>query len=1101
MSKERSQRQPPLAALDEKSQSEPRLEPSASALVEHGDSRRPSVSVNEGDLGSLPPVGEHPRKSLGSLDFGDSGPEKSDPLSAAPVPGDNVDIAKEFLEGIWGGSEESPPKSPLTLASLPEVSNEDIRLKPLESLSGVEEEEDEARLPLSSEPRRGLSEDQVRSPKKDKGDSVSPSTGVYTTETRTETVTGSTSETGETEEETDQNPPTPPPTQASVQRPESRPSSGGSDSRPSDTEGSSTDRTSESESTESLELGKEDMEAPLLPKKESDRKGAEVPKVGAASLGTKEIKQSESHAPPLSSSSTAKSSTTKTSSGAQIQPSAFSDTQTKRPFQKAAVEKKAIGEPGSKVAGNDPAQYARTNNEAHRDAETKKRKIPCILLVLNIIVAMVLILLYHLLLIRELERRAKEERPEAFIPATESVDDHVCRSVQCSAAGTHLFYVLNTSANPCRSIYDYVCKSWIHLPPTSYRKVVLGAERLFVDSKYAEMDNALRMPDMLSHPSIAVRKASCLYRDCLREAEKSRGGAEHIRALLESYDMGAWPFMANIFFEPYKSLGKFIGDTGVGALVAVKMAPDPSNPKARMIALDCSTFAVPFGVLLSSSEHTDTTLRGYKTYISETISALHPDQDDIDLIAGDVIKFEINLAHQRNRSCQRKKYKSVTLATLTEKAGIKWKDFLAHIFGNAYLVHSLETRVLVRSLEYIQFLSEVLLKNEKSLHRAMNYIGWRVTHHFMRQAGMSYRNLTNTFMESFIKAEPMPKWRSCLADVNDVMPLAIGSVFVDHGLWRDNQFKASRIAVSLLEVLAVMFERWPEDGTRSTFSDLRNDMDFLISYPSWIKHAPTLDAYYDGVKSGGDYFDRYVSASRVHYQNYLLSSNATQRHRPLAEFIFPSRIVDLKLLSGTARENVFYDSRDNTLILPAGALQPPYYDSNSPLGLVFGGLGTLVARDLVNELFHTSEGVLKEDQSKNVFNRKSQCLLDGMKKGLASNASLDSSSVITDVFTLRVAFEGYHIFMGTEEDNTLQGVAELTPDQLFFISAVRTLCTSIRERHFAQVVLLKKSVTEMKLIDTAVMQMREFDDTFHCEKKDSGTLKQNLFNKCVYTSS
>ncbi|KAM7294368.1 neprilysin-1-like [Ixodes scapularis] len=831
MSKERSQRQPPLAALDEKSQSEPRPEPSASALVEHGDSRRPSVSVNEGDLGSMPPVGEHPRKSLGSLDFGDSGPEKSDPLTAAPVSGDNVDIAKEFLEGIWGGSEESPPKSPLTLASLPEVSNEDIRLKPLESLSGVEEEEGEAYLPLSSEPQRDPSENQVSSPKKDKEDSVSSSTGEYTTETRTETATGSTSATGETEEETHQTPPTPPPTQASVQRPESRPSSGGSDLRSSDTEGLSTDRTSESESTESLELGKEDMEAPLLPKKESDRKAAEVPKVVASSLGTKEIMALKSHAPPLSSSSTAKSSTTKTSSGAQIQPSAFSDAQTKRQLQKAAAVKKATGEPGSKVAGNDPAQCARNNNEAHRDAETEKRTIPCILLVLNIIVAIVLILLYHLLLIRELERRAKEERPEAFIPSTESVDNHVCRSVQCSAAGTHLFYVLNTSANPCRSIYDYVCKSWIHLPPTSYRKVVLGAERLFVDT------------------------------------------------------------------------------------------------------------------------------------------------------------------------------------------------------------------------------------------------------------------------------EPMPRWRSCLADVNDVMPLAIGSVFVDHGLWRDNQFKASRIVVSLLEVLAIMFERWPEDGTRSTFSGLRNDMDFLISYPFWIKHAPTLDAYYDGVKSGGDYFDRYVSASRVHYQNYLLSTNVTQRHRPLAEFIFPSRIVDLKLLSGPARENVFYDSRDNTLILPAGALQPPYYDISSPLGLVFGGLGTLIARDLVDELFHTPEGVLKEDQSKNVFSRKSQCLLDEMMKGMASNASLDSSSVITDVFTLRVAFEGYHIFMGTEEDNTLQGVAELTPDQLFFISAVRTLCTNIRERHFAQVVLLKKSVTEMKLIDTAVMQMREFDDTFHCEKKDSATLKQNLFNKCVYTSS
>ncbi|CAN7938233.1 unnamed protein product, partial [Ixodes hexagonus] len=1099
--------------LDEKSQSEPRLEPSASALssqeqkgpeaeptfvVEYGDSRRRSLSVNEGELGSIPPIGERTRKSLGSVDFGDPGPEKSEPLSAAPVSGDKVDIAKEFLEGIWGGSEESPSKTPIPLASLPEESREAIELKPLESISGADEE---SPLHSPSEPEQKQPREDTSPSKNEEEESASSSEEGSTSDSLTDGTSGTTTLTGETEEESDVSPGPPPPTQVSVKKSPSKATEKGPESGSASTEGSSTGSTSDSESTESSETGKEDQEAPLLPKD-----GAEAPKIGAPIPRTGEIKQAEQPAlsqskdlteKPLSSSSTAKSSITKTSSGMSGPPLSPLGAQASSQAKMAHSEKTPSG--STSRGGNNPAYYAWANNEAHREAETRRRRIPCILLVLNIIVAFIIVLLYHVLLIRQLERRTKGST-EALLPSVEPSDDHVCRNVQCSAAGTQLFYVLNTSADPCKSIYDYVCESWMHLPPSSYRKVVLGAERLFVDSKYAEMDNALKMPEILSSPSIAVRKAALLYRDCLREAEKPSGGEENLRKLFESYDMGAWPFGETRFLEPYTSLAMFVRDTGVGALVSVKMVSDPSDPKTRTIALDCSTFVVPIGVLLSFAEHNATTLQGYKKYIAETISALHPRQGNVNHIAANIVEFEINLAHRCNRGCRKKKYKALTLGALTKEAGMGWEDFLAYVFTDGRFSRRSDTKILVRSLAYLKILSEAVLKNKAALRRAMNYIGWRIMHHFMRQAGMTYRSLTSTFMEKFIKAEPLPRWRSCLSEVNDVMPLAIGSVFVDHGLWRDNQFKASRIVASLLEVMAAMFQRWPEDGTRSAFSDLKNKMDFIISYPHWIKHPPTLDAYYDGVKADGDYFDRYVSASRVHYQNYLSSVNVTQQHRRLAEYIFPSRIVDLQLRSGPARENLFYDARDNTMILPAGALQPPYYDGGSPLGLVFGGLGTLVSRDLVNELFHTPEGILKEDQSKDVFKKKSQCLLDGMKKGLGSNASLDCSSVITDVFTVRVAFEAYHTFIQGDDDMTLQGVAQMTPDQLFFISAVRTLCTSIRERHFAQVVLLGKSVTEMQLIDSAVMQMREFEDAFECVKKDATTLRENLFNKCVYTS-
>ncbi|KAH8024236.1 hypothetical protein HPB51_022339 [Rhipicephalus microplus] len=97
MSSEKHREKPALLMpLDDKSQSEPRLEPLPTSLgstsplssqtehksreppeqplVEYGDIRRPSISVNEGELGSQPPFGEHRRKSIGSVDYGDPGP-------------------------------------------------------------------------------------------------------------------------------------------------------------------------------------------------------------------------------------------------------------------------------------------------------------------------------------------------------------------------------------------------------------------------------------------------------------------------------------------------------------------------------------------------------------------------------------------------------------------------------------------------------------------------------------------------------------------------------------------------------------------------------------------------------------------------------------------------------------------------------------------------------------------------------------------------------------------------------------------------------------------------------------------------------------------
>lgn len=749
--------------------------------------------------------------------------------------------------------------------------------------------------------------------------------------------------------------------------------------------------------------------------------------------------------------------------------------------------------------------YAGMNNEVHRDAETKNRRIPCCLLVANIVIALILVLISHALIIYALGKQA-EETTTAPPPEVIS-NDHVCRDVQCSSAGTHLFYVLNNSENPCHSIYNYVCKSWIHEGPSAYRKIVLGAERIFVDSKYIEMKDALLAYQTRPTESSAVKKATELYRMCLEEPVRNPRDTKLIETVLQKYELKNWPFSQGSFFStkhPYTSLGKFIADTGVGAIVAVKALPDPVNFELRVYGIDCSSFVVPMGTLLSFAEHKDYTLFGYKMYIRDVITALSPGKKDIESLANTIMAFEINLAARCNKGCRKKKYKRMSLRELraeVKSTGDVWLDFVKTVSGDNSFKVTEDMIVLVRSTNYLRIISKLFEQPETRL-RVMNYIGWRVVHHFMRHAGVYFRNMTESFFSARIKEERLPYDRNCLRDVNDVMPYAVGRVFADNVLSRDDFDKAVKMVAAILDGFQVVLKefKWASLDVQSIFAR----MNYIVSYPEWIKNYQRLDDYYESVKKTGMYFERYLSASRNRYQRYLTIPNMSSpnpmqmsyHYRRMAEFIFPSRIVDLERRVGPPRENTFYDARDNALIVPAGVMQPPYYDARSPASLTFGGLGTMIARDFINEMFHTNEGILRDDKKKNAFKERRQCLLNSIKEGLDPSTNPDCTSVISDVFSVRVAYEAYQIYLDGSEDDTLQGVAHMTPDQLFFISAVRTLCTNVREQHFAQLVLLRKPVMETDLIDPAVMGMREFEDAFAC--KGNVTTSENTFNKCFY---
>ncbi|CAN7983200.1 unnamed protein product [Ixodes hexagonus] len=221
----------------------------------------------------------------------------------------------------------------------------------------------------------------------------------------------------------------------------------------------------------------------------------------------------------------------------------------------------------------------------------------------------------------------------------------------------------------------------------------------------------------------------------------------------------------------------------------------------------------------------------------------------------------------------------------------------------------------------------------------------------------------------------------------------------------------------------------------------------------------------------------------------------------MAHFIFPTRTVELHQRSGLLRETLFYDIRENTFAIPSGVFSAPYYSPDLTWAMNYGGLGMLVARDVIREFFHAVDAHWMTDTDRQVYKNGSQCVLRSIGErghNTPDEALMHCSGLVRSLLALRLAYNAYHIHLGVQDGATLPVLEDMSPDQVFFLAAFRTLCTQIREQHYVPVVQLGLTVTEIDYLNGLMRGMNEFTDAFGCEKLRD---MPNLFQQCLTPSS
>ncbi|XP_037517984.2 LOW QUALITY PROTEIN: neprilysin [Rhipicephalus sanguineus] len=682
---------------------------------------------------------------------------------------------------------------------------------------------------------------------------------------------------------------------------------------------------------------------------------------------------------------------------------------------------------------------------------------------------------------------------------------HVCRTIRCGIGGTTLFYAINHNVEPCDSMFQYVCERWIHEPSEKYRKVVLGADKHVTDDMYSEMRRLVESYYPYAQSGYALGKLAMLFKGCEDFRERDRNGVGPLNKLRQKYALSDWPYEGRFSGKPEELMAEYIRDTGSGVFVSVRMIPDPDDPQLharKLIALECSTFVLPTDMLLTYRTTQKEVIKAYKVYISSIVEDF--EHGPSEKMVSNIFAFEVNLAHRCDVQCRRKRLKKIKVSEIgqyTDKdSGINWVKVLKTIMTGVTYEITADTMILVRSVSYFKKLG-LLFRDGTTKTRAMNYLGWRFMQKFARHTTFKYRNSYKTFQETGVGPAAYGGWMRCLVDAAEAMPLAIGRVYAELMGYEAADYRAVGMMATLQEGLRHMLTefKWVQGESKEKVFAILSKSSMTVGYPAWLMNDTTLNAYYETVPSSGPYVEAVAKAMGASHTNQLKSSaTTTEVFGKMSNFIFPSRLVELHQKSGPPRESLLYDIRSNHFVVPSGVMNPPYYVSESTWSMNFGGLGMLVAKDLVNEFFHAVDAGWMGEAEHIEFKKSADCVLTAIGKssrtGSADEAVMKCGGLVSDLLALRLSYTAYHAYADPRDETTLPGLEDKSPDQVFFVSAFRTLCTQLRERYYVPIVRGKQKVPELAYLDALMRSMNEFTDAFNCP---DGKYRQNVVRECL----
>ncbi|XP_022255642.1 neprilysin-1-like isoform X2 [Limulus polyphemus] len=698
-------------------------------------------------------------------------------------------------------------------------------------------------------------------------------------------------------------------------------------------------------------------------------------------------------------------------------------------------------------------------------------------------------------------RSISASQPTEIPPKPSAV---ICNTTGCKNTALELERAMNTNVHPCDDFYEYACGGWISSHKIPETKSRYGT----FDQLRENLSNVIvALLENTTDSKSAVGKSRNIYHACKDEAKRDELGIDPLINLLEKF--GGWPLNDSEQGEigSYtwtKHIPEIRKQLSVNIMMSFYVHANPYNTKEHIIYLDQPSFGIGQRQLMEpDNENNRKIIDAYKIYIKESLKILKKENnsEEFDSLAEEIFKFESDLAKHsvlpEDRRDPRKVNTIMKVSDISKNiTDIDWESFL-----NAYLPDSMEnitsdSEVNVRDidLKYLRGLALVIKNNTNSV--IGNYVGWRLVQVLGPLTTEEFRKIEFDFKKVTQGVQELESLELVCANlVNSLMPEAVGRLYVEEQFKAQSKQETKLMVEELHEAFKVLvrLNDWMDVKTKEDALNKADQMIDNIGYPEWIKNDDELNKYFEEIKdiSTENFFNDYIKILGV-----LSVEGLKQLDKPYDRE---------KWITGAAVVNAFYSPLANSISFPAGILQTPFFSSDRPVAMNFGGIGMVIGHEITHGFddqgsLYDGEGNIKlwwTKDTREKFDERAKCFInqynnykdDTTKLNLNGKNTLGEN--IADNGGLREAYKGYQTYVFKYGDKAknyrLPGdkFKDITPDQLFFLAFANVWCSNARPQYIENMIQYDTHSPPKYRVWGPLSNFEQFAQTFNCKEGDT----------------
>ena len=638
---------------------------------------------------------------------------------------------------------------------------------------------------------------------------------------------------------------------------------------------------------------------------------------------------------------------------------------------------------------------------------------------------------------------------------------------------------MDLHVDPCTDFYTYSCGGWMKKNPIPPDQSSWSAYGKLQDENTAQLRGILEAaaaPDPKRNAT--NQKIGDYYAACMDEKAVDAAGIRSLRPYFEEIEK----LDSRVGLAQIAADRTFSGGYRRGTLFYFHSAQDAKDSAQQIAEADQGGLGMPDRDYYFKDDAKSQELRkAYLAHVQKMLELLGDKPETAASEAQTVMRIETALAQGSMTRVERrdpqKLYHKMPVTDLQGLApSFQWNTY----FTKVGLPSLASLNVAVPDF----FKTLNLTIDKEDLTSWKTYLRWHLVHANARHLSAPFVNEDFAFYGKILSgAEQIePRWKRCTQDVDSDLGEALGQAYVEKYFSPEAK---QQVVKMVNEIEAAMGQDidglpWMSADTKRKALEKLHAVANKVGYPDKWRDYSKLEIV------RGDEMGNMLRARQFEFNRLLAKIGKPVDH---GEWDMTPPTV-----------NAYYNDNMNDINFPAGVLQPPLFDPKSDAAPNYGNTGGTIGHELTHGFDDEgrqfdAQGNLRDwwtpDDEKE-FVKRASCISDQYSKytiidDIKINGKLTLGEDVADLGGLILAYMAWKV---DTQDQRLQPIDGLTPEQRFFIGYGQSWCANERDEEKRLRATVDEHSPEKYRTNGVVSNMPEFQEAFHC-KAGSVMVNQN----------